>query len=158
MRKDGRIINVSSAAGLLRNVSSDLQKKFQDPKLTIDQLTSLLEDFVSSVEDNTYEKKGWPRQAYAVSKIGTTALTKIYAHEQQNKEKTDEPVLIRACHPGYVNTDMTSGKGHLTVDEGAETPVYLAVAPKEIILNASTREDFSRGLGVYWSERSVHNW
>lgn len=30
------------------------------------------------------------------------------------------------CHPGYVNTDMTSHRGPLTIEEGADTPIYLA--------------------------------
>lgn len=28
--------------------------------------------------------------------------------------------------PGYVNTDMTSNKGILTIQQGALTPVFLA--------------------------------
>lgn len=158
MREDGRIINVSSMVGSLKNVNKTLQDKFNNPKLTISQLNELMEEYASSIDDNSFSDKGWPKSAYGVSKIGVTGLTKIYAHQQQQEDEKNEPVLIRACHPGYVNTDMTSGKGHLTVDEGAETPVFLAYAPKETILNASTRDEFSRGLGVYWSNKAVENW
>jgi hypothetical protein len=34
--------------------------------------------------------------------------------------------------PGYVDTDMTSHKGHLTIQQGALTPVYLAELPFEV--------------------------
>ena len=30
---------------------------------------------------------------------------------------------------GYVDTDMTSHKGHLTLDQGAESAVYAALLP-----------------------------
>ena len=33
------------------------------------------------------------------------------------------------CCPGYVATDMTQHKGPLKVEQGADTPVYLAVDP-----------------------------
>uniref|UniRef100_A0A1I7YCH7 Glyceraldehyde-3-phosphate dehydrogenase n=1 Tax=Steinernema glaseri TaxID=37863 RepID=A0A1I7YCH7_9BILA len=33
------------------------------------------------------------------------------------------------CCPGYVNTDMSSHKGHLTIEEGADTPIFLATDP-----------------------------
>ena len=36
-------------------------------------------------------------------------------------------VLVNACCPGYVNTDMTKGNGAKTVDQGAKTPVMLAL-------------------------------
>lgn len=31
------------------------------------------------------------------------------------------------CCPGYVNTDMTNEKGNLTIEEGADTEIYLAI-------------------------------
>ncbi|VDM29210.1 unnamed protein product [Toxocara canis] len=34
--------------------------------------------------------------------------------------------FINTCCPGYVDTDMTSHKGPLTIEEGADTPIYLA--------------------------------
>jgi hypothetical protein len=33
------------------------------------------------------------------------------------------------CCPGYVDTDMTGHCGLLTIDQGAETPIWLATAP-----------------------------
>ena len=42
-----------------------------------------------------------------------------------------EDIIVNACHPGYVDTDMTSHKGPLTIDQGAECPVYLALLPVE---------------------------
>ena len=38
---------------------------------------------------------------------------------------------VNACCPGYVNTDMSSGRGTKTPLQGADTPAWLALlAPK----------------------------
>jgi hypothetical protein len=49
--------------------------------------------------------------------------------------------LIRIS--GYVNTDMSSGKGPKTVEEGAETPVKLAIG------------DLGGKTGLYWRDLEV---
>lgn len=36
-------------------------------------------------------------------------------------------IKVNAVHPGYVDTDMSSHKGHLTIDQGASAPLYLAL-------------------------------
>ena len=38
-------------------------------------------------------------------------------------------IVVNHVHPGYVDTDMTSHKGHLTVDRGAESAVFAALLP-----------------------------
>ncbi len=35
-------------------------------------------------------------------------------------------VMVNSVHPGYVNTDMSSGRGPLSLGEGADTPLWLA--------------------------------
>ena len=40
-----------------------------------------------------------------------------------------EDVLVNACCPGYVRTDMSGPKAPLTPDQGAETPVLCALLP-----------------------------
>lgn len=34
-------------------------------------------------------------------------------------------IQVYGCCPGYVKTDMSSHKGHLTVEEGILTPIFL---------------------------------
>ena len=77
-----------------------------------------------AVKAGKEKEEGFPSVAYAVSKAGEIAFTKIIALEA---EKNGKNVLINACCPGYVNTDMTKGNGTKTVDEGAVTPVLLAL-------------------------------
>lgn len=157
MRKQGRIINVSSSLGQLSRLSANLQKRFLDPELTIPKLTQLMEDFATAVKEGNFQDLGWPRTAYGVSKVGVSAISKVYAHEQRRSSDHRE-LLILSCHPGYVNTDMTSGKGILTVDQGAETPVYLALAPLKEITGMYTSDQFDHGYGTFWSNKKPEQW
>eukprot|EP00898_Chlorokybus_atmophyticus_P006979 jgi/Chlat1/7282/Chrsp58S09136 len=122
-----RIVNVASSAGKLSILKSDkLRKKFEDPNLTTTQLRQLMEDFIESIKDGTYAEKGWPRSMYGVSKLGVATYTRILARELK-----DRGVLVNACDPGYVKTDMSSQRGYKTPAEGADTAVWLALLPKD---------------------------
>jgi carbonyl reductase 1 len=107
--------------------------------------------FVHDVKNGTYAKEGWPQtvrksftifnrflKTYGVSKIGVTALTKIFARDEKYKNKK---ILINAVCPGYVATDMSSNKGTKTPDQGAETPVWLALLPADSTINGEFCRD-----------------
>ena len=66
-----------------------------------------------------------------MSKIALTALTRIQ-QRHFNEYKTRQDIVINACCPGYVDTDMSSHKGPLTIDQGAITPTYLALLPENV--------------------------
>ncbi len=78
------------------------------------------------MEDNLYEQKGWPKSIYGMSKLGIN----LYC-SNLGKEKViiDRGIQVYSCCPGYVKTDMTGGKGDLTVEEGARTPIHLIRLP-----------------------------
>jgi NAD(P)-dependent dehydrogenase (short-subunit alcohol dehydrogenase family) len=59
--------------------------------------------------------------AYNCSKAALNMYTQNLAHALK-----DEKFLINAGHPGWVQTDMGGANAALTVEEGAETSVYLA--------------------------------
>lgn len=62
--------------------------------------------------------------AYRLSKGGLNLLTALLARA------VDVPdVLINAACPGWVRTDMGSDHAPLSVEEGADTPVWLATLP-----------------------------
>ena len=77
VRPHGRIVNVSSMASKLSQVSSELQKRFTDPELTEEGLVGLMREFVETVAAGNHRDKGWSNTAYGVSKLGVTALTKV---------------------------------------------------------------------------------
>jgi len=130
IRENGRVVNVASEAGHLSKLSPDLQKEFSSEDLTIDGLSSLLLRFISSVGKGTYQKDGWPKTTYGVSKIGVIALTKILARQENKKN-----ILINCCCPGYCKTDMSSNRGTKLPEDGAQSLLYLALLPQDSKIN-----------------------
>uniref|UniRef100_A0AC34QU05 NAD(P)-binding protein n=1 Tax=Panagrolaimus sp. JU765 TaxID=591449 RepID=A0AC34QU05_9BILA len=64
----------------------------------------------------------------------------ILIRHQRHKD-----LIINACCPGFVATDLTKHRGYLTIQEGADTPVYLA-----------THEGVPKGEFLY--QRKVLAW
>lgn len=56
-------------------------------------------------------------------------------------------VGVYACCPGYVVTDMTSGRGAKQPREGADTPVWLALQPLGSVPH-----------GAFYGERELIDW
>ena len=103
--------------------SPEIRAAFADSE-TVDDVTRLMESFTEAVERGMENERGWPSAAYAVSKSGVTGMTRAVAKEEGRK---GSGVLVNSCCPGYVSTDMTGNRGAKTVDEGAQTPVLLAL-------------------------------
>ena len=140
------MVNVASSDGRLMPYSESLKQAFIDAsKTSIEACTALMEKFTADIIAKREKSEGWPSvaYAYAVSKAGEIASTKFIAMEA---EKNGRKVLINACCPGFVNTDMTRWTGVLTVDEGAKTPVLLALG------------DFGETTGGFWKEGGIFEW
>lgn len=56
-------------------------------------------------------------------------------------------IKVNSCHPGYVATDMSSHKGPLTTEQGAEAPLFLALEAGDDI----------KGQYV-WYDKTIVNW
>lgn len=130
MKPQGRVVNVSSMLSLraLKNCSPELQQKFRSDTITEEELVGLMNKFVEDTKKGVHEKEGWPNSAYGVSKIGVTVLSRIHARKLNEQRKGDK-ILLNACCPGWVRTDMAGPKATKSPEEGAETPVYLALLP-----------------------------
>lgn len=85
----------------------------------------------SDAKNGVHEAKGWGKSAYVVSKVGVSALTRIH-QKNFEKERPDCKIKVNSVHPGYVDTDMTSHKGPLTIEQGASAPLYLATTNHEL--------------------------
>ena len=137
-------MNVASTSGRLSKYSPALKQAFIDAsEISVIRCAALMEKFTADVAAKKEKAEGWPSAAYAVSKAGEIAATKAIAKEA---EKSGSGVLINACCPGYVNTDMTKGNGSLTVDEGSKTPVFLALS------------DFGETTGGFWRGGRIIEW
>lgn len=135
-----RIVNISSVGSKLSNIPSNrLRKEIRQAK-SMQQAQSLRDSYLSSVADGTEAKQGWPKgKSYCVSKALINAWTQIAGAE--NPE-----VLVNACCPGWLKTDMGSlvGSPAKSTADGAKIPLKLAFGP----INET---------GRYWENSSVYD-
>ncbi|KAJ6286286.1 hypothetical protein J3E71DRAFT_374815 [Bipolaris maydis] len=143
LKPTGRLVNVASMSGKLNKYSEPVRNRFLSANSEAD-ITAIMQDFVAAVEAGKEKERGFPTAGYAVSKAGLIGATKILA--KQVKESGREGVLVNACCPGYVNTEMTKGNGTKTPDQGAQTPVLLALG------------DIGSKAGGFWQEEKEIEW
>lgn len=79
--------------------------------------------------------------AYRISKTALNGFTKIIASEIE-----DENIVISCCSPGWVKTQMGGMDAQRTVEQGADTPVWLALH--------STGEQHGR----FYADRTEEEW
>uniref|UniRef100_A0A5F7ZM34 carbonyl reductase (NADPH) n=1 Tax=Macaca mulatta TaxID=9544 RepID=A0A5F7ZM34_MACMU len=149
IKPQGRVVNISSLQCLraFENCSEDLQEKFHSDTLTEGDLVDLMKKFVEDTKNEVHEREGWPSSPYGVSKLGVTVLSRILARRLDEKRKADR-ILVNACCPGPVQTDMDGKYSIRTVEEGAESPVYLALLPP----------DATEPQGQLVHDKVVQNW
>lgn len=135
----GRVVNVSSTLGKLGTLGSNLAARFRAAN-TVADVDALMAEFARDVEQGVHTAKGWPSAAYAVSKMGVIGLTRALSSQHRGN------VLINACCPGWVKTDMTGRAGMLTPKQGAQTPVFLTLA------------DVGGKTGVFWANKQESAW
>ncbi|EHY53481.1 hypothetical protein HRR83_003687 [Exophiala dermatitidis] len=142
IKDGGRLVNVASMVGhLTSQYSNSIRSRFLQAQKPED-ITQLMEEFTSEVAEGKHEKN-WPSSAYAVSKAGVIGMTKTIARQNAH---SGSKTLINCCCPGYVNTDMTKGRGTKTPDEGAQTPVLLAIG------------DIKGSNGDFWQNERKIDW
>jgi NAD(P)-dependent dehydrogenase (short-subunit alcohol dehydrogenase family) len=122
----GGVVMVSSGMGELAGLDPRLQERFTDPALTRDGLVALMESFVADVAAGRYRARGWPSNAYRVSKLGLNALVRVWAPELAKRH-----VLINAVCPGWVRTDMGGPGASRSVEKGAASIVWAATRQGE---------------------------
>jgi len=130
LRENARVVNVSSLVSerAFMRLSEEWKQKFSSPELTMDTLKNYINEFIAAAREDKVEECGFPKTAYGISKVGVSFMSIL---QQKILDLQGKGVVVNACCPGFVNTDMTSGHGRLTTDEGADTPTYLALLDNE---------------------------
>lgn len=94
--------------------------------LTEDKIDEVLNKFLKDFKEGSIESRGWPSflSAYTVSKAAMNAYTRVVAKEYPT-------FRINCVCPGFVKTDINNNTGILSVEEGAASPVRLALLPDD---------------------------
>lgn len=117
--KDGsRVVNVSSGMGQATGMDKKKKDEFLNDKLTIEGLESLLNDFLDSVDNDTWEEKGYVGNSYSISKLAVNALTRIWARDDKRGIS-----FVSVC-PGWVKTNMGGENAPRSTDQGAESVCF----------------------------------
>ncbi|KAL1493753.1 hypothetical protein ABEB36_009447 [Hypothenemus hampei] len=126
LRNNAHVVNVTSSVGRLQRIPSmDIQKKFKEPDLTIENLSKLMKEYIKTAKENRHVEEGWGSNAYGVSKVGLTALTmlqqKFFDQQYSNKN-----LSINAVHPGWIQTDMNK-TATTSPENGAKSSLFAAL-------------------------------
>jgi carbonyl reductase 1 len=97
-------VNVSSVSGKLNKYSPAVASRFRNAT-SVEDVTSIMQDFQEAVDAGHENEAGFPSAAYAASKAGLTTATRVIAGQE---EKKGSNVLINSCNPGYVNVGASN--------------------------------------------------
>ena len=122
------MVNLSFVVMLFQRIPNDWAKKVlsHTESLTEDRIDEVLREFLKDFKEGSLESKGWPTfmPAYTVSKAAMNAYTRILA-------KKHPGFLINCVCPGFTKTDINFNTGIITAEEGAASPVRLALLPND---------------------------
>ncbi|RNA20885.1 carbonyl reductase [NADPH] 1-like, partial [Brachionus plicatilis] len=139
LRPNARVVNVSSRAGFLSNIKDqNLIDRILSKKFSIEESIQLMDEYIQLAKSGQH--KNLTSNCYAMSKIGLNLLTEAQQILFDNDERKN--IVVNSCTPGYCATDMTSYTGPLTPEEGAKTPVFLALLP----------ENYDSFKGKFWAD------
>ncbi|CAH2063271.1 unnamed protein product [Thlaspi arvense] len=123
-----RIVNVSSSMGKLKNLLNEWAKGILSDaeNLTEERIDEVNKELLDDFKEGTVKTKNWTKamSAYVVSKAGLNGYTRILA-------KKHPEFRVNSVCPGFVKTDMNFKTGVLSVEEGASSPVRLALLPHQ---------------------------
>ncbi|XP_049351849.1 uncharacterized protein LOC125816305 [Solanum verrucosum] len=124
LSKSPRIVNVSSSMGKLKNLKHEWAKGVlnDSENLTEEKIEEVINQYLKDFKEDSLQAKGWPSlmSAYIVSKAAMNAYSRVMA-------KKHPSIQINCVCPGFVKTDINFNSGILSVEEGAESPVRLAL-------------------------------
>ena len=78
LKNGARVVNVSSSYAHLSNIPSlALRERFKNEKLTVPELSQLMQEYVDAAKQGTHAAE-WGNSSLVVAKVGVTALSNIH--------------------------------------------------------------------------------
>ncbi|XP_060206569.1 uncharacterized protein LOC132634319 [Lycium barbarum] len=135
-----RIVSVTSRLGRLnskRNGISNIavRQQLEDvDTLSEEVIDNTMNTFLEQVKDGTWESGGWPHvfTDYSLSKLAVNAYTRLMARILEERPEGHK-IYINCYCPGWVKTAMTGWAGHVSIEEAADTAVWLALLPDQFV-------------------------
>jgi (+)-neomenthol dehydrogenase len=94
--------------------------------LTNEKLGEVLIQFLKDYKEGALETNNWPTflSGYTMAKTALNSYTRLLAMKFPH-------FRVNSLCPGFVKTAMNEYTGFLSIDEGAECPVKLALLPDD---------------------------
>ena len=124
LAEDGKIIMVSSENGLLSWQPAKMHKILDNPGLTKDKVMQIADELYEKTKTMTHTELGWAEPTYDNSKAILNAYTRWTLAKML---KGDQQCY--SLDPGWCRTDMGTSSAPLSVEEGADTPIFLLDLP-----------------------------
>lgn len=147
-------VNIDKSDTRIENIPLELLEKtmninFRGSLLMCQKFIPLLKksksgriiNFSSGLGQLTVPRMGF-YPAYSISKTAVNAITKNLAHELQATN-----IMVFSVDPGWVRTDLGGPAAPLSIEEGIETPVYLATEPARNLIS-----------GEFYKEKEILGW
>ncbi|KAG4998911.1 hypothetical protein JHK85_020541 [Glycine max] len=136
----GRIVNVSSRLGRLNGKRNRLENEAlreqlsDEESLSEEVIDGMVSTFLQQVEDGSWKSGGWPPTFtdYSVSKLAVNSYTRFMA-KKLSERPDGEKIYINSYCPGWVKTALTGYAGSVSVEDGADSGVWLSLLPDQAI-------------------------
>lgn len=117
------VVNVSSGMGELRMLGPEPRRELEQVSDRA-RLLELMQEFVRDVRAGRHSRRGWPSNAYSVSKAALNAFTRVLAAEQPR-------LRVNSVCPDWVRTSMGGSAAPRSPVEGAAGIVWAATLPPD---------------------------
>jgi len=124
-----RVVVLASRVGDVTSLRSpSLKKSITPTDVTPEAVDDWVGAYQKALEAGTIDADGWPATGglppYRVSKMGVIALVRSWATAAAAAKRNVE---YQSCCPGWVATDFGGASAPSSIEEGVDTPAWLAL-------------------------------
>lgn len=110
------------------------EQLLQDDCLSEELIDDMVANFLCQVKEGTWASNDWPQMYtdYSVSKLAVNLYTRLMARRLADRPEGHK-IYINCYCPGWVKTAMTGWAGNTSAEEGADTGVWIALLPCQLL-------------------------